>query len=99
MNWKKFLKPDWRKIVIFIIIFILLFFIPILPTSTVLPTPVGAKGGSGIVWKSIYSEISTGYGMLIKRIFYMKIPIIISLIISYLLSCLIVLIYDEVRKK
>jgi len=24
MNWKKFLKPDWRKIVIFIIFFILL---------------------------------------------------------------------------
>jgi len=99
MNWKGILKPDWRKIVIFVILFILLFFISIFPSSITLPTPVGVKGGFATVWKSLYSEIFFGYGTIIYRINYMKFPIIINFFVSYLLSCLIVWIYDKIRKK
>jgi len=99
MNLKQFLKPDWRKIVIFVIIFILLFFIPLFPKFSILPTPVGVEGGTYIDWKSLYSELSVGYGTLADRINYIKIPIIINCFVSYLLSCFIVWIYDKVRKK
>lgn len=97
MNLKQFLKPDWRKNVIFIIIFFSLIFAPILPTSAALPTPVGVKGGYVTVPGSIYSEMSYGYGTLNKRIIYIEVPIIISLIISYLLSCFFVWLYDRFK--
>jgi len=99
MKWKEFLKPDWRKIVIFIIIFILLFFIPTFPTFSILPVPVGVEGGAYMVgWSSLYNLLY-GYGTLTDRINYMKIPIIINCFVSYLLSCLLVLIYDKRKKK
>jgi hypothetical protein len=99
MKWKEFLKTDWRKIVIFAAIFVLLFFIPTIPTSVALPTAIGAKGDSATVWSSFYSQLSYSYGTPIDIIAYMIIPIMISLIISYILSCLIVRIYDKLRKK
>jgi len=98
MSWKKFLKPDWRKAVIFLILTILSsiyqrnigvgeLFIP----SRGLPLPVYmcAEGFSDII-------LLTPLMMPCEIIYPF---LIINLIMWYLLACLIVWIYDKVKKK
>jgi len=103
MNWEKFLKPDWQKIVIFGIFFILIFFIPFNCHYIALPTPVGVEGGSVNFCTSIYQYDMESVicclrpiSAVIETLSYQLIPIIIF---SYLLSCLIVWIYDKVKKR
>jgi hypothetical protein len=101
MNWKEFLKPDWRKIALTIIIFLFFigywvynFFVGIFgwcePCNHeyYLPWESGACGHCG------YPDLLTY--ILIE--IYWPLAIIIALFISYLLSCLIVWIYDKFRK-
>jgi len=82
MTLKQFLKPDWRKIVLTIILMILPF-IFINATSTIIHScPVGTENCTPIFdWESF------------------SIMFIISLIVIYLISCLIVCIYNKVKKK
>lgn len=95
MKWKRFLRPDWGKIVFFIVIFALLFFLPILPVIITIPTPAGVEGRFLILWTSFYEILFLpGY-----RAKHMIVPILIYCFISYLLSCFIVCIYDKVKKK
>jgi hypothetical protein len=97
---KQFLKPDWRKIVVFVILFLVL---P-LPWKTnichifsiILPS-----GYSCIEW-SIQPFV--GFASILIIIFGLftfddLMLLIILLLISYLLSCLIILIYNKVKKK
>jgi hypothetical protein len=110
MNLKQFLKPDWRKIVIFvIIIFFSLFDVFIYEkygkSSTIIEglCITHEFGGTEceyklnpLFWISFNIEIN-GEGEL-----YLKIltnTYLISLIYWYLLSCLIVWIYDKFRKR
>jgi len=103
MNWKKFLKPDWRKIILSIIIFLLGFlpriYFPLHQLSWVL---------LGITWWPVYVAQLSG---LLKGL-YLKPPIfdpiallifIVAILITpifwYFLSCLIVWIHDKVKKK
>lgn len=100
MDWKQFLKPDWRKIVIIILIIFFLFLgrlieIPIkienflgsfflfLISPILLFSSCATIGGQ----ISLFCQISTLVGFIILPIFW------------YLLSCLIVWIYDKYRKK
>jgi len=97
MKWKQFLKPDWRKIVIFVILFISIPFIfsyfvyvslseickePGLPPQPNIPN---------------YCHFSILDFMLL---FIAKLENVILLIIAfYLTSCLVVWVYDKVKKK
>jgi hypothetical protein len=90
MNWKEFLKPDWKKIFSMIIIFILSYiFIPsafftydVVGDISCFLLVVGGKC-KGIEVRQEFNGIYAFF----------------TAIISYLLSCLIVWIYNKARKK
>ena len=106
MNWKQFLKPDWRKIVITIIILLLW----ILPNRFIVYTikaeckmcpdywPDNCPGGNYVDYLIIPKicsccvSLSELYNDYLWNLF-------IPLVIFYLLSCLIVWIYHKLRKK
>ena len=77
MNWKEFLKPNWKKIIIFVIIFII-------THTEEIPS----------VWKYVYQQVLINYGAISFTFI-----LIIDALIIYFLSCLIVWIYDKVKKK
>jgi hypothetical protein len=111
MNWKEFLKPDWRKIVITVII---LLFIPLpiwsnmdvsiyyshhnLPIGSPLPSfenlPVGP-----IINVLIASDEFYNIGSFYSDILEYPLLLIGAVVISYLLFCLIVWIYEKYSKK
>jgi hypothetical protein len=87
MNWKKFLMPDWIKVVLTVILFLIstrytytLGFDA--PTSYGFPIPVYATGGFPMA-----------------TVDFLYLGIIIDLIFYYLISCLIVWVYDKYKKK
>jgi hypothetical protein len=95
MNWKKFLKPDWRKILLTILIGILAFLIFM---------------ETGIYCKPCASETECVCPYSLPQL--LSFPIFIiwaqsndwiiissSILYWYILSCLIVWIYDKVKKK
>lgn len=88
MNWKEFLKPDRRKIVIFVILS-LLFSFSFLPFSLFV---VGVSTYIGFPLTIYYFSIRTG------PIFSFE-NLILDIIVWYLLSCLIIWIYDKVKKR
>ena len=114
MNWKKFLKPDWRRIVLTLII-ILIFPLPYWngtlceqcleePCS---PCPDTNFDPALIGWYFTWRSSFYGHGRVIGwhnqalnvlEGILMKL-LIIGLPISYLLSCLIIWVYDKYRKK
>lgn len=103
MNAKQFLKPDWRKIVIFLLLFI--------------PTSIIPNFGFGIWWSG--ADIGIVYGFPISFYGYgggpplrpdQPIPtyefgfinfilLLSNAIIWYTISCVTVWIYDKVKKK
>jgi len=108
MKLKQFLKPDWRKIVIFVVLFIFLigFFIFIeqpLGSPSGFPERRGfpfhynviCMGGS-IEENGIKELIGLGYCF---NWIYLILDIFTCGLISYFLSCLIVWIYDKFRKR
>ena len=84
MTLKQFLKPDWRKIVIFVVLFIF--------SSFFLPVPSAiSQNYMGLPFsylKGYYGEYSE----------FDVVSLLLDLIFYYLLSCLIVWIYDKFRK-
>ena len=97
MNFKQFFKPDWRKILIFIILLIIFFGIykykfPLLAGE--LPESVPAKG----LPLPIYLRVPI-YLNLKSLNHLLKVFLMIDLIFWYLISCFIVWIYDKVKKK
>ena len=96
MNWKQFLKPEWRKIVLFVIIFILLFY------SETVCRPIYFKTTTRHDFTGT-SESSEGWkypcGFLSQITIDTTTYLFLSLLISYLLSCLIVWVYGKVKKK
>jgi len=96
MNIKKFLKPNWRKIVLFIIIFVLLFY------SEIICKPMYVKTTAHYDFTGT-SKSSEGWlypcGFLSQIVKDSITYLLLSLLISYFLSCLIVWIYDKVKKK
>lgn len=132
MNWKEFLKPDWRKVLIFVVIGFLVFIdtwryetsekgIWVEDKSYEISKTivVGIRGASScyhvptsfkeppvrictfslnpLIWLFPNVKINVEGGML-----YIKLLIatyLIPLLYWYLLSCLLIWIYDKVKKK
>lgn len=95
MNWKEFIKPDWKKIVIFVVLHVLIIFIIPLAFFTngyvvslgdIIPWPLRV-----ILNPALLSYGARGMGSLLLYPFLW--------LYWYLLSCLIVWIYDKVKKK
>lgn len=98
MNWKEFLKPDFKRIVVFIIIFIIFSFIPIWTTIRCFTW----ECMPGPTTSSFFDSLES---MKNKEFFDFRyftpwiILFFVSLILSYILSCFIVWVYDKVKKK
>ena len=106
MNWKEFLKPDLEKIIIHLILFIFLFlsFLSSLcmqlsvrcdPIFYTLVFPLGYVG--------VIVSLTLLPFFIIMDFLNIPFPELVSLIVlaieSYILSCLIIWIYDKARKK
>jgi len=82
MKWKEFLKPDWRKIVITILLMIIPTIFIKAYTTVLHSCPIGMIDCPPLFdWKLFLQMI------------------ILVLIGIYLFSCLIIWIYDKVKKK
>lgn len=103
MNWKQFLKPDWKKIILSIILLIIglvTYFTPslrIVSISISFPILIGNYiGGPQIVsLLNIAKETKSIFLLLLILI----ILLLVLLIYWYLISCLIVWIYEKIRGK
>lgn len=91
MNWKEFLKPDFKKIIIFAIIIILLFLLSITIyrsyPSTGYPLPIQKVVSLGEPGRPVMLTAEYDY-----------INILINLVIWYLISCVIIFIYNKYKK-
>ena len=88
MNWKQFLKPDWKKIVMTYLI------------TNLLTSIMFYFGASYFFYAVIFSTIIPT--ILYADVFYSVITVIIFLFvltISYFLSCFIIWVYGKYRKK
>ena len=95
MNFKQFLKPDWRKIVVFII---LLIFIVII-------IPIFINSGFGVLYVNagfplvFYEKTIINPSLGTEKTNFLMLNLVIDIIVLYVLSCLIVWLYDKFRKK
>jgi hypothetical protein len=102
MDWKKFLKPDLGKIILFAAIFLLLFFVPFNCNFTA----VDGEGGTAIFCTSIYqritditccvSPLSVAMDLVMSQ---QTASIVLTVIASYLLSCLMVWIHCRFKNR
>ena len=95
MNWKEFLKPDWRKLLtLFILEFFITFIILLFGYS--IPTWVVYLAAPNVFYleNTVSSALSTE-----ALSFHGSLSDVIVLFYRYILSCFIVWIYDKVRKK
>jgi len=107
MNWNFFLKPTLEKVLIMIIIFLLIIFVPTLPNvSTNAGCLPGDKNCPGTLtsYENFYSEFLTKFPYNSNCLncpswSNLLIFLIIYFIVSYLLSSLIVSILNKFRKK
>ena len=95
---KEFLMPEWRKIVIFIIIFIILSFIPIWITIRCsawecMPGPAMSSFFDSL--ESMKNKEFYDFGYFNSWI----VTFFSSLIVSYFISCLMFWTYDKLKKK
>jgi hypothetical protein len=92
MGLKEFLMPDWRKIVIFVILVIASGFITYLlpftdvPLSFGFPFPFYNFGGHTMTGNYLAPHFDFLF-------------LLIDIIISYLFSCLVAWAYDKLKKK
>ena len=95
MNPKQFLKPDWRKIVMFIILSIIFLVIYKYKLSLMvgeLPLLFPAKGLPLLIYIGCPEKMECPEKLL-------KVFLMIDLIFWYFISCLIILIYNKLKKK
>ena len=89
MNWKEFLKPNWKKIMIMIIL-LLISSIRIPKVCLFIGTSCPESYGLPLVFYEI------GY---LDNVTNSPINFIIDLIFWYIVSCIVVTIYDKFKKK
>jgi hypothetical protein len=92
MTLKQFLKPDWRKIVIFVIILALVVIIIPLMNS-------GFGRYTVIVGFPLIFYEETFWPSEMEKTNFLVLNFIIDIIVLYIFSCLIIWIYDKSRKK
>ena len=93
MNWREFLKPDWRKIVLAVIIFLVLpalMYLPVLCIFGECPPHLIFLPFAGLML--VWGRPS----LLIRENIIICIALVI---ISYLLSCILIFTYDRYRGK
>jgi len=86
MNWKEFLKPDLKKVITFIII-------AVLGISYIFLFRVLA----GLSILDLPSVLI--FGVLIENYYEFGRAILVNVLYWYVLSCLIIWIYNKVKKK
>ncbi len=99
MNWKQFLKPDWRKIVIFI-------FFTFIGLFMLFSGKCWWSNGSTHCFISLVGVVFNFLWIILRLLFVelnltenlVYIGFLLSIIYWYLLSCLIVWIYYKLRK-
>jgi len=92
MNFKQFLRPDWRKIVIFIVLLLIsLVIVYDMPVGELLTSFRGLPLPVLFFYNSDWHPIPIWYVLLLFGL--------IDLIFWYLLSCLIIWIYGKIKKK
>jgi hypothetical protein len=106
VNLKQFFTPNWRKIILFILLFLLVPF-PIYVAKPVCPAAIGyeCKPHWTITPFVLTSLVGTGtvseesiffsFGFFKEHWFY----VLINLVWSYFLACLIIRIYEKVVKR
>jgi hypothetical protein len=113
MTPKQFLKPNWRKIVVFIIIITIGFLIPLIPAYCDVSPFAGICAPEmtcNYNWFQLirFSDLFESYGArqpcgivnYDSNISYLSFSIIVvDIIFWYIMSCFIVCIYDKVKKK
>ncbi|MBZ9569318.1 hypothetical protein KJA16_00155 [Patescibacteria group bacterium] len=98
MSFKQFLKPDWRKIVLSIIIFLFLFIYGI--PWCIDPSEEGWLRRPDPEYWGCHSEWHRQFHFIPDwPIGHLGISFFVSALISYFISCLIIWIYDKIRKK
>jgi phosphatidylserine synthase len=93
MNWKKFLKPDWRKIVIFVILFVIGFITFLISSS--FGVRVIPDSATEVLIAIFLPTIFITQFLGSSNIGFI---LILTMVYWYILSCLIVWIYDRFRK-
>lgn len=88
MSWKEFLKPDWKKNMIFIVL-VLLTFVPINAIFITSSGTFGTYHGFPFIF------YAAGNGILKFNYFHL----ISDLIIFYLLSCISVFTYGKFKSR
>ena len=96
MNFKQFLKPDWRKIVISVVLFIILSYLINNPFYT-------EDKGFPLVFLdfAVYGPALLPSGTIVdyRGPVFSLMNLIIDLIFWYILSCFIIWIYDKFKKR
>jgi hypothetical protein len=90
MNLKQFLKPDWRKIILFIILSIAFVLVMKFPLNWEHLDWGGCVGGCD--YRGVCVDCAPNYKILIVNLIF-------DLIFWYFLSCLIFWVYDKLKKK
>jgi len=102
MTIKKFLKPDWRKIVLSFLLFVLLFFTLGLRARTgacVRDEEGIPRWCDSIIGFPLEFTLFSDYTPVPVIFSFLFIDIIFWCLVSYLLSCLIIWVYDKYKKK
>ncbi len=98
MKWKQFLKPDWRKIVIFVVLSVI--FLYLFNNAVTIgelyypvkgfPVPYYYSRSGGMLSSGVLVDYIPSFNLL---------NFILNITFWYLISCLIVWVYDKVKKK
>jgi hypothetical protein len=97
MNWKQFLKLSWKKIAVFVLLFIVVAYIGLsIETGQGNDTHYWIETGFPLFYihSGDYGPHNSGF-----YINNLLIDLVIYFIVSYLVSSFTVLIYDKLRKK
>jgi len=99
VSWKEFLKPDWRKIVLTCIFISLSFFYVYSPL--IADAYEEYRGLPLFYWKYFVGTgpIITGMKLPEPSTEFLYLNLIIDIIFWYLISCIIVWIYDKFKKR
>ncbi len=101
MTLKQFLKPDWRKIVLEILMFlILLVYISPCFDECCLESPLLNCPCLNCPFYACFSPmLDIEYVFKVPFFNFLPIFLVVMIIVLYILSCLMVWIYDKVKKK
>ena len=87
MNFKEFLKPTLAKIIITLIIFLFILFAPIIKVEIY----SFIAGGGGVYYESLFTSLRSGIEDYLL--------IILFIVISYLISCILMSIFNLIKKR